>query len=214
QQAVAAPQPLTLLAHGDSWFDYPLSGNSPILDTSDIVHYLRLTGSPLPVILNISHWGDATTDEMSWPKQQRLIDALNDRSNWPNRRPDAILFSGGGNDVAGDGFCIFLDYNTGAGGGLNDARFDKALGMIEASYRDLFAFRDRYAPGVPIFGHCYDFPLPNGVHPPCIGPWLKPSLDFAGWGYADGRGIVRRARATVRAMLRSLAHAAADNSHV
>jgi hypothetical protein len=53
--------------------------------------------------------------------------------------------------------------------------------MVEASYKDLFALRDHYAPGVPVFGHCYDFPIPNGVHPSCAGPWLKPSLDFCGW---------------------------------
>ena len=202
---VPAPLPLALLAHGDSWFDYPLNGNSPILDTSDIIHYLGLTGSPLPIILNISHWGDATTDEMSWPKQQKMIDAINDKNNWLNNGlPDAILFSGGGNDIVGDKFCIFVDPNTGMGGGLNQTRFTEALGMVEASYRDLFAFRDRYAPGVPIFGHCYDFALPNGSHPPCIGPWLKPSLDFSGWNYADGKVIVHNALTAFKTMQLSL----------
>jgi hypothetical protein len=194
--APAAVQPLAMLAHGDSWFDYPLSGNSPIIDTSDIIHYLGLTGSPLPVILNVSHYGDATTDEMSWPKQQKMIDAIADKNNWLNSNglPDAILFSGGGNDVVGDKFCIYVNYNTGGGvSGLNQARFDEALDAVEASYLDLFAFRDRYAPNVPIFGHCYDFALPSGVHPICAGPWLKPSLDFAGWSYADGKTIVRDA---------------------
>ncbi len=65
--------------------------------------------------------------------------------------------------------------------------------MVEASYLDLFAFRDRYAPGVPIFSHGYDFPIPNGAHPVCAGPWLKPSLDFCGYDLAQGTAIVRRA---------------------
>jgi hypothetical protein len=43
--------------------------------------------------------------------------------------------------------------------------------MVEASYLALFAFRDQNAAGIPIFGHCYDFPIPNGVHPACAGPW-------------------------------------------
>src|SRR5262249_45756281 len=90
------------------------------------------------------------------------------------------------------------------GSGLNAARFGEALGAVEASYRDLFAFRDRYAPGVPIFGHCYDFALPNGVHPICAGPWLKPSLDFAGWAYADGKAIVRDALVAFKNKLQSL----------
>ena len=48
--------------------------------------------------------------------------------------------------------------------------------MVKASYEDLFLFRDRNAPGVPIFGHCYDFAIPNGKHPICAGPRLLPSL--------------------------------------
>jgi hypothetical protein len=48
---------------------------------------------------------------MSWPKQQRMITAIQDPSNWlDSGKPDAILFSGGGNDVAGDQFAVFLDY--------------------------------------------------------------------------------------------------------
>jgi hypothetical protein len=198
-------QPLVMLAHGDSWFDYPLSGNTPIFDTSDIIHYLKLLGNPPPIIHNISHHGDATTDEMSWPKQQRLINALEDPANWLNNiGPDAILFSGGGNDIAGDQFCVFLDYNTGAGGGLNRTRFDEALGMVEASYSDLIAFRDRFAPNIPIFAHCYDFALPNGVPTFCAGPWLKPSLDFCGWNYMEGKTIVHDALADFRARLITL----------
>jgi hypothetical protein len=36
-----------------------------------------------------------------------MITALQDNSNWlESGKPDAILFSGGGNDVAGDQFCV------------------------------------------------------------------------------------------------------------
>jgi hypothetical protein len=176
------PAPLALLAHGDSWFDYPLSGNAPTLEDTDVIAQLRSLGNVNPLILNVSHHGDASTDELSWPKQQRMIEVLSDTANWlENDKPDAILFSGGGNDIAGNQFCVFLNYATAGGAGLNADRFQKALGMVEASYLDLFAFRDRYAAKAPIYGHCYDFPIPNGRHPDCIGPWLKPSLDFNGW---------------------------------
>jgi hypothetical protein len=155
------PAPLVMLAHGDSWFDYPLSGNDLSFLHADVITQLGGMGNIPPIILNVSHYGDATTDELSWPKQQRMIEQLQDASNWMETgKPDAILFSGGGNDIAGDQFCIFLDYATGGANGLNGGRFKKALGMVEASYLDLFAFRDRYAPNVPIFGHCYDFPIP------------------------------------------------------
>src|ERR1700728_4834017 len=104
--------PLMLLAHGDSWFNYPLNGNSvelPVRDT-DIIAHLQKMGSPPPRLLNISHYGDATTDEMGLAKQKRLIAALTNSSNWLNGKPDGILFSGGGNGIAGAPFLRLLHY--------------------------------------------------------------------------------------------------------
>jgi hypothetical protein len=199
-------EPLVMLAHGDSWFDYPLSGNALSLRSTDIIAQLTSMGTMNPVILNVSHFGDATTVEMSLPKQERMIEALQDPNNWMGSgQPDAILFSGGGDDIAGDQFCIFLDYAVPGATGLNAARFEDALDMVKASYLDLFVLRDRYASGVPIFGHCYDFPIPNGVHPNCAGPWLKPSLDYCGWNVTQGTAIVRQSLVSFKNMLEDLA---------
>ena len=211
--AAATPPPLVMLAHGDSWFDYPLDGNGLSLSDTDVIAQLRGMGNVNPIILNVSHYGDASTDELSWPKQQRMIDALADPANWLDAaQPDAILFSGGGNDIAGDQFCIFLNYATPGAAGLNSARFQEALGMVEASYRDLFAFRDRYASGVPIIGHCYDFGIPNGSHPDCAGPWLKPSLDYSGWtDLNQATAIVRQALVGFGNMLVGLSSDPANN---
>jgi hypothetical protein len=138
---------------------------------------------------------------MSLTRQQRLIRAITDKANWANESgPDAILFSGGGNDIAGTQFCIYLDYDT----GLDADRFAGVLAMVRASYLDLFAFRDAYAPGVPILGHCYDFPIPNGVHPLCAGPWLQPSLEFTR-NLPAGIDILHRALVDFRQLLVSLA---------
>jgi hypothetical protein len=207
QPAAHAPAPLVLLAHGDSWFDYPLNGNDLSLSSTDIIAKLQSMGGPNPLILNISHYGDATSEEMSLARQQRLIQAIEDKANWANdASPDAILFSGGGNDIAGTQFCIYLDYDR----GLNTPRFLGVLDMIRASYLDLFAFRDAHAPGVPVVSHCYDFPIPNGTHPPCVGPWLQPSLEFTR-NQADGTAIVYRALSEFRQMLISLAADPANN---
>ena len=96
-----APSPLILLAHGDSWFDYPLTGNGLPIAQTDIIAQLDNIGDLAPAILNISHYGDATTQEMSLPKQQRLLASLQDPANWGTTgKPGAILFSGGGDDIA------------------------------------------------------------------------------------------------------------------
>src|SRR5258705_890943 len=57
--AAPAVRPLVMLAHGDSWFDYPLNGNLPIEDT-DVIAHLRNMGAVNPIILNMSHYADAT----------------------------------------------------------------------------------------------------------------------------------------------------------
>lgn len=216
--ALAAPgpaTPLALLALGDSWFDYPLLDNGPILEATDIIARLATMGTPSPLIHNLSHYGDATTEELALPKQQRVIDSLLTPANWvnANKKPDAILFSGGGDDIAGDQFCIFLKFADDNGGGLAVDRFQKALSAIKASYLDLFMIRDRYAPGVPIFGHCYDLPIPDGRHPACIGPWLKPSLDYYGYGddLARATAIVSDGLTRFRTLLRGLAADPANN---
>lgn len=204
---VPAPTtPLVMLAHGDSWFDYPLDGNSLSLPSTDVIAQLESMGNINPAIQNVSHYGDATSEEMSLPKQERMIESLQDPANWlSSGKPDAILFSGGGDDIAGNQFCIYLDYANVAANGLNAARFQDVLAMVQGSYLDLFAFRDRYAPGVPVFGHCYDFPIPNGVHPICAGPWLQPSLTFAGWNVTQGTTIIHQALLDFRTMLMGLA---------
>ena len=210
--APAPANPLVMLAHGDSWFDYPLDGNGVSLSDTDVIAQLGSMGNLNPVIQNVSHYGDATSEEMALPKQERLIQSLQDPANWMGAgKPDAILFSGGGDDIAGDQFCIFLDYANATSNGLNAARFQDVLDMVQGSYLDLFAFRDRYAAGVPIFGHCYDFPTPNGAHPVCAGPWLQPSLNYAGWNVTQGTAILRQALLGFRAMLKGLESNAANN---
>lgn len=206
-KALQRPPPLVMLAHGDSWFDYPLNGNLlALFHTTDVIAQLKSMGEINPVILNISHHGDATTDEMSLPKQERMIQALSDPANWLNEgKPDAILFSGGGNDIVGEQFCISVNYAVAGADGLNAVRFRKVLESVEASYLDLFAFRDRFAPNVPIFALDYDFPIPNGVPAACVGPWLKPSLDFCGWTVSQGTAIARQALSQFKAMLQALA---------
>jgi hypothetical protein len=207
-------RPLVLLAQGDSWFDYPLHGNGPLLGDTDIIAQLRHLGAMPPTILNLAVAGATSVGEMSLKPQAAMIEQLRNSANWPDGKPDAILFSAGGNDIAGEQFCVFLDFNDGKAPGLNDERFTKALGIVEASYLELFAVRDRVAPGVPVVGHAYDFPIPNGVHPICTGPWLKPSLDYCNWPVAKGRAIVRHALEAFHVMLKRLEGVAAYNFHL
>ena len=175
-----ATRPLILLADGNSWFDYPLSDDLPI--PSDIIVQLQNVMAPVPTILDLAHYGDATTELLGVTKRNRLRDALQDPDYGAF---DAILFSGGGNDLVGDQFRLWLRDAAAAGNdptaALNQAALSDILGIVQTAYEDLIALRNDVARGTPIFVHAYDFAQPSGKGVCSLGPWLFPSLQSRGW---------------------------------
>jgi hypothetical protein len=179
--AAAAANPLNLLCDGDSWFDYPLGSGVPGVHT-DVIAQL---GQQLPhaLILNLAHAGDATTAIMGVSKFAVLENLLTDPSHGGF---DAILFSGGGDDLVGDQFRFWLNDSAKVGNdpaqAINTAALNDILGVVETAYRDLAALRNKAGnPGVPIITHAYDFATPDGRGACTLGPWLLPSLQSRGW---------------------------------
>jgi len=167
-----------LLAEGDSWFDYPwiLGTRGGVID-----HLERLTGHK---ILNLAHRGDEVRQMMGLQQRRRLEATLGD----PSLGFDALLFSGGGNDLVGDQLCLWLRERADGmapAGAIDRQRLGSALKIVEAGYRDLIAIRDRRAPGCCVVTHGYDFPQPSEKGACGQGPWLKPSLDYRGWRGRD-----------------------------
>jgi hypothetical protein len=204
-EAAPAARQLDLLAIGDSWFDYPLDGNDLSFSHTDTIAQLQRLGNPSPVVLNYALYGQATTSVLTYENQERILSAVSDSTQWINGSPDAILVSMGGDDLVGDQFAIYLQYD---GSGLDVARFQGALASVQASYEDLFALRDAMSPGTVIIGHCYDYAIPNGVHPDCAGPWLLPSLEFSGYNASSGLAIVSTMIDMFHDMLNGLAGSA------
>lgn len=206
-----APSPLILIGDGDSWFDYPLPDP---LRATDVLEALRTTGTPAPLILKLAHYSDATTTLLGVNKRDRLIAQLQDPANGPI---DALLFSGGGNDVVGDQFRFWLNDTSAAcndpAQGIDVQRLGDIFGVVESAYLDLIRIRDQYAPHAPIFVHAYDFAIPNGVAACHLaGPWLRPSLIDRGWtSLAPGTLIVKTILVQFRAMLQRLASVPAND---
>jgi hypothetical protein len=171
--AHGAAAPLNIFAEGDSWFDYPLS--------RDTIGWITADGTPVPEILNLAHYGDATTQMLGVAKRQRIVDNL---KNPANGTFDALLFSGGGNDIVGDQFCLWVTQyvaGTNPAYGVDSQRLADMIGVIEAAYVDLIKVRNDNVPNCVIFVHGYDFAQLTGKGVCGLGPWLKPSLDFRGW---------------------------------
>jgi hypothetical protein len=217
--AAAAPRsnPLDCFAIGDSWFEYPLTDDGLITGSNQAIvgetgTQLQSIGDPPPIILSYALHGQSTTAMLSCDQQQKILSALTDPNvtQWSNgTTADAIMVSAGGDDIVGSQFAIYLDYY---GAGLDAARFQGSLASVQASYMDLFALRDVAAAQlkidpklIPIFGHCYDYAVPNGKPAgwpiTLAGPWLKPSLDFSGYDYNEGLKIVQDAIDGFRKML-------------
>jgi hypothetical protein len=181
---------LNILADGDSWFSYPLS--------KDVIDCLAEDANlTTPPPLNLAVAGDPTTATLGVSKRQRMIDNLTDPQNGTF---DALLFSGGGDDVAGDQFCLWVTEYAAGSNGVNMQGLADILGVIVTAYQDLFAICKRYQPNCKILVHAYDFAAPTGVGACPLpgggyvaGPWLKPSLDYRGWtDFTTACGIVKQ----------------------
>ena len=203
--------PLNLLAAGDSWFDYPLGGDFPGVHT-DVLARLRELGRPEPHILSFAHYGDTTEQSLALSMRERLAQALQDPRNG---KFDGILFSGGGDDIVGGAMPIWLNDASAVGGdptqALSAEGFAAALAIVRVGYESLARLRDRHAPGLPIFVHAYDYAIPSGVGVCCVGPWLKPSLEYCGWtDLKVGTLIVHQMLGRFGAMLADFARATPD----
>ena len=171
----AAGRQLRILAEGDSWFEYPLPVRLLEPSGDGVIYQLqKLLGYP---ILNMAHHGEEVRQVLSLPQRQEIVQRLSD----PNIRYDAMLFSGGGDDLVGDQFCIWLQdgpLTMPPTQLLNSAAISAAFDLLEAEFRELIRIRDLYSQETIIFVNCYDFPPITGTGVCGIGPWLKPSLDF------------------------------------
>lgn len=170
--ALADTRPLRILAEGDSWFEYPVpGGGGGVIEQLEKLIKVK--------ILNMAHHGDEARHMLALSQRKAIIKRLSD----PAITFDVLLFSGGGNDLVGDEFVLWLrDAHAGAPPEelLDGPRLDAILGVVEGAYRDLIAIRDQYSPNTRLFLHGYDFPRVTGKGVCGIGPWLKPSLDFRG----------------------------------
>lgn len=177
QRALAAAAPTRLVvAEGDSWFDYPLND---VLSMLEDEHGFDVE--------SVAHKGD-TIENMAYGADQfdgfiRRLEKILKRGDVP----DAILLSGGGNDITGDEFTILINHVLSKLPPVND---DVVRGVIDVRLRNAYTFlisglteiTNRYLDRpIPILLHGYDYPVPDGrgflggwgLLP---GPWLQPGL--------------------------------------
>ena len=168
-QAARGERPRCILAEGDSWFRYVV-GKSALF---------YVDARPRNEVLNLASPGDEVRDMMT-PKQIKRLKRELKRGPSRNRKYDAFLFSGGGNDLLGQGrFRIWLkDYRNGmsAKDVINKSALNVIIRYLEDRYEEIIGFRNDLSPKTKMYLHSYDFAQPNGKGVCGTGPWLQPGL--------------------------------------
>jgi hypothetical protein len=174
-----AEYPVRYLAEGDSWFSF---GSWKL---QSMLTQLRM--SRPTALVTLAQPGD-TIRRMSDISRNPELD------NWLSRRFgaynwNALLISGGGNDVIDDAGQIIPASPVAqsdakdSGEYVDRAVLDKTLADVREGYRRIVEMRDRPdspCPGVPLVTHAYDLVTPRNAPArflvPLMGPWLYPAM--------------------------------------
>lgn len=164
-------QGLKLVSEGDSWFQYPFF-------LKDIVDHL--SDEPDIAILSLGAAGDT---------MKNMADASDVPSAMQRVGADAVLFSGGGNDLLGEGRLVGVlrryTPNATASDLLDEVAFEARLQEVAEAYRQILRSIFAARQGVAVFGHAYDLPLPDAD-----GQWLGAAFAEKGIPLDIGREIV------------------------
>lgn len=212
----AAAKTGTLVAEGDSWFDYP---GSDVLDyLEDVYKYDVESLAKAGHRIEDMAYAGGQLDELARRLEKLLRDGKSVR---------AILLSGGGNDVMGTEFGMFLEHTR---SGLEPLNAKIVEGVVRDRVRTAYLHiltrvttvaQTVLGSPVPILVHGYSGPVPDGrgvlggwwFLP---GPWIAPG--FRDKGFPDSQlqrriDIVRRLMDTFNEMLLEVA-GLPDFSHV
>ena len=177
--ATPSKRTFKLLAQGDSWFDYP-----PGTDLIDCLH-----SNHGHTITNIAVAGSTLNDEAYGPVPRQMFGLPfgTKQSNDPDRitelvnriltdKPQALLLSAGGNDIAGDEFFSFVNNSKSGLPSINQEVLDGVVnGTFKAAYdyliRTALAAAKDAKITMPVFTHGYDYPWPDG----------RGLISFIGW---------------------------------
>lgn len=167
------------LAEGDSWFTI---GAIP---SSNLLYELRL--KKRAIVLNLGYPGDtiANIAQLSANTEfaRRLV-----HPNWASKW-DALLMSGGGNDLIDQAADIIRSTPTGSGkkpaDHIDADRLEAFQAGVQEGFRAIVALRDSAGSpnrGKPIIVHTYDYPTPRPspatfIIAPITKPWMHPIFE-------------------------------------
>jgi hypothetical protein len=185
-EAATTSKKYRLLADGDSWFDYPIGRD--VLDYLNNyfqhpVTKLAKAGSTLNELVYGPDKLFRSDPSQGKTRLTKVVEKLREQQF------DAILFSGGGNDIAGPEFFSFINHAASELPNPNRSVLDGVVhGSFRKAYEDmievLLAEAQRQGIHLPIFVHGYDYPWPDGrgaVALGIVGPWFEETFRKKGF---------------------------------
>ena len=173
-----------IITEGDSWFAYPPK-NIIGLEASNVIDHIRGWTRDKASILRLESNGDEASNIVSGEQKHNLAKVLSEF------KPAILLFSAGGNDIAGawDLERLLNQYEPGftAEQCLRRPRLNRKLKRIELAYRELLELCVDYSPKTVVITHGYDYPFPTGKG----AKFLKGLFKTKGWikRFMDAKSI-------------------------
>ncbi|MDG0854555.1 GDSL-type esterase/lipase family protein [Roseateles puraquae] len=165
----------TVLAVGDSWFWY-LKSNLLVG-----LHKLMNQGRNHIILVRGANGAEAT-EYTSGAIRQQLEWDLNTVKGY-GKTLEAVLVSGGGNDLAGpEDFVPLLLPNcsnaTTAAACFKPGEPDALFKTVTTAHASTIDLVQQHLPGKPVFLHGYDYANPNGLGFLGFGQWLRVPMDM------------------------------------
>lgn len=177
-----SPEDNTIIIEGDSWCDYPVG--------TDLVDWLRSEDYDYHVI-NHAKAGDTLENMIYGSTIDRDMNRLSSSLSLilqqiAQKKPKAFVFSGGGNDIAGDEFFNYLNHHDTGFPTINEHYATHMVNFVFKKYLiDLINAVHRASPQTQIIMHGYGYTVPTGKGVNILffkfaGPWLLPALKRKG----------------------------------
>lgn len=215
---------VNIVAEGDSWFSY--------FPAYDILASLRRrTWDGWAYEVHDRARAGSLLNDMAYGR-----DMVDTYQLLEQHRPEILLFSGGGNDIAGSELFVMLHHHKAVQlrTGLPEINRTILKGLVNEVFSQAFSdliqlLRSKMQqigkPKTPIVFHGYDYAIPDGRgwgvlngSGPFPGPWLDPSLTRKGYDREQDaeirRRIVRELIDAFNEMLIAVTTKHADTHHV
>jgi hypothetical protein len=186
-------RPPHFVARGDSWFAFKEAAALPPFKPANLAEAIQELGYSVDILAANA----LTAMEMSEDNKLAYL-----RAKLISSKADALLFSGGGDDLflqnvyppatASSAFAWFLNPAAAKRLPLNQKRFDRFLSDLHTAIQKIADVATRCH--LPCLLHTYAPPIPSGrgAYPyPGFGPWIRPVLLDRGYNPdRDGPAIL------------------------